>query len=249
MTKSILALIAASLPLLGGCTGDPNGDDTGPVNGDDTSTGDDTATAIEAPFSVELPAGMTGAVTIWIGDEGNAEEQVGSCDVGATTCTYTAGEAGTYWVTVEAELAIFLAKTVEADADGAFPDTVSWETGGCGDTSWTPESHTACASWTPGEWGLAPSGTYIREDGREYEIVSDNSPDVTGDGIADIVIEIAMAEGPLTWAPVVTVAGAGFYGAEGESIFTGSIASDLETVIVTATIDSTSTFDHTLERQ
>lgn len=252
MTKSLLVLLGlVSLPLLGGCTGEPGDTDTATDDsGTDTDdSGTDTDTEIDAPFTVELPAGMTGEVSIWSGDEGNAEEQVATCEIGATTCTYTAGEAGTYWVMVEAELAIFLAKTVEADENGAFPDVVTWETGGCGDTSWTPESHTACASWTPGEWGLAANGTYVREDGRVYEITSDNSPDVTGDGIPDLVIEFDPDEGAHEWMPAVTIAGTGFYGAEGDALFTGSVSGDLETIDVKAMVDSISPFDHTFERQ
>jgi hypothetical protein len=185
---SLLVLAFASLPLVGGCEG---GSGTGPGNGsDDSGPGPDDSGSeeISAPFTVVLPDGISGKVTVWEGDEGGAEKQVGSCDADAVQCTYTASKAGVYWVIVEAENALFLAKTVEADRTGAFPDVVSWETGGCQDEGWTP-SLAVCESWTPGEWGLAPNGWYFSEEW-DTELITAHSPDVDGDGIPDIKLTI-----------------------------------------------------------
>lgn len=201
--RNLMVLGLASLPLLpGGCAGEP--EDTGYVENDvdvdaDADTDESSNTNIEVPFSVALPEGVTGEVSIYVERGGEVtEDPVGSCKAGKE-CTYTATETGVYWVGVDSDLAIFLAKSVVVSDTKAVPDRLTWNDGGCtvedGQEPWTPESHAACPTWTPGEWGLAPNGIYYCETcggtGYDSEIMTVNSADVTGDGFADIKLTIA----------------------------------------------------------
>ena len=188
-----------TLLLFGGCvlfTIDGDGD-TGP---------EDTAVPlIEVSFTVTLPEGVTGEVSVYLSERSYLGEEYddvlfGSCEAGAAECTIVVpdicekaiGWCG-YDVFVESETAIFIQKAVEVSADGAVPDAVSWVTGGCEDEGWTPESLT-CNAWTHGEWGLAPNGMFYCDTcggtGYDSEIVTDNSPDIDDDGEDDINLRI-----------------------------------------------------------
>lgn len=218
------------LLLLVACTG--NGPED---SGSDTSThtGETGSDAIEAPFAVELPDGIVGEVSfVYTEDRTTAtpeDEEVGTCPADGTTCTFTATAEGNYVVYATSSTAKFYAKVVYADENGALPDSVTWAANGCADEGWTPDAHTACANWLPGEWMMSPSGTFRTDEGDDVEVDTKFSPDVTGDGIADIVVEMQRDGGG-----VMTAAGAGsvFYNDTSDETFivSGMISSDLETI-------------------
>jgi len=236
MGKNLLVLALVSLPLLnGGC-----------VVGEESGTGVDSDYPFdyEVAITAQLPAEAPADAAVWVAEKEAGFAAEAECD-DAGFCTFLAFEPGTYVLTVTSDTAIFLAESVTLDEAGTEPELVTWDTDGCGDETWTPESHTACATWTPGEWGLAPNGSYRWvEQERTVGIVTDNSPDVTGDGAADITISFDDAE---VW-PTMTVAGDHFYGIDGVLIFSGVISDDLG-IVERLAYNGVNPEDDTFERQ
>lgn len=228
-----LFALAVSLPFLEGCT---------ICNEEcDSDTDGDTgySTGFRAVLTIVLPEFVPDDVEVFVNDD------LVPCDLATHECVFVRKTSGGAGVRIDCEGLAFIEKGVGMYESGG-EYTVDWTVaGGCNDEGWTPESHTTCASWTPGEWGLAPNGTYLWiEEYENVEITADNSPDVTGDGIADIVIEF---DGSNQW-PTMTVAGNRFYGINGNLVSSGNIASDLS-VVERYAHNGESPADSTFERQ
>lgn len=173
-TKSLFALmIAASLPLFGGCVDNGNGNDDTAGGSDDTGT-DGWAATVRAI----LPDGLANA-------EVKVDGRIADCD--GLSCVWTADEAGTYEVTATADLLYFatLTATVENDGDEV---SVTWEAGGCGDPDWDIADG-RCDTWQDSQFGCDLNGFWKGvEDGDVHDIRGDvemATTDVDGDGVPE----------------------------------------------------------------
>ncbi len=220
-------MLTITLLVLLGCTGTQDTDST---STGDADTDNDTDADIEAPFTVDLPEGITGTVTVYPGYENGYREgtdATGTCPADAVTCTVTATTEGIYWITVDSDNALFQDLSLNVNENGADPDTVSWIDGGCADEGWTPDQHIVCNDWVTGEWAMNPSGAlYKNEDG---ETTTVTVADLTGDGKADLVITFDSWD---FW-PTMTMAGDMFYG-NGDYLCSGTISEDMQTIQVYA---------------
>ncbi|MEI6511376.1 MAG: hypothetical protein WCO25_05050 [Candidatus Uhrbacteria bacterium] len=235
-------MLTITLLVLLGCTGtqDTDSTSTGDADTDTDADSDSDADAdISAPFTVELPAGVTGTVSAYLGDENGYEDGTpasATCDATSGSCTATVTKEGIYWVIVDSPTALFVAKSTTATADGADPSSFAWSTGGCTDPSWVAGTDPICGdsagtldAWIPGEWGLAPNDQYHEEGDDQYWEVETDHAALEGGGFG-IVITGAFHGEEIT----ATMAGDKYYGCktDGSSCGGGHVDVDLSVLHV-----------------